>query len=153
MDQRWCSQADREARPTATPFPWKQGPWGHDQCLAGSHCSPHPQEQGHPLPLLRTWLLGTVSVFGVSWRQENKENPSCQCDSDLENPEKGKSWLLASKRGRPPAGRHRGSLGFVSSCCRISAFLFSKSPGDQRLWASSESCHLMEGGKMPGALL
>lgn len=38
-----------------------------------------------------------MTVFGVSQRQENKENPSCQCDSDLENPEKGKSWLPASK--------------------------------------------------------
>lgn len=25
-------------------------------------------------------------MFGVSHRQENKENPSCQCDSDLESP-------------------------------------------------------------------
>lgn len=36
-------------------------------------------------------------MFGVSQRQENKENPSCQCDSDLGNAEKGKSWLQASK--------------------------------------------------------
>lgn len=40
-----------------------------------------------------------AAVFRVSQRQENKENPSCQCDSDLETPEKGKSWPLTSRGG------------------------------------------------------
>lgn len=88
----------RGGRPPGDSGSQEQGP-------SRSHCST-PAGTGAPLPLLRTWLSGTVTVFGVSQRQENKENPSCQCDSDLGNPEKGKSWLQASKGGRPPAGGH-----------------------------------------------
>lgn len=40
-------------------------------------------------------MLGIV--FGIRQRRENKEDPSCQWDSDLENPGKGKSWLRTSK--------------------------------------------------------
>lgn len=111
-NQRWRSQAP-EARPIERPVSQEAGPWGssHHSTPAGAG------RASSDTALPRTWLLGTVTVFEVSQRQENKENPSCQCDSDLENPEKGKSWLPASKGKRLPAGGHQGSLGFVSSCC------------------------------------
>lgn len=74
-----------------------------------------------------------MTVVRVSQRQENKEDPSCQCDPDLENPEKGKSWLLA-------AGERLGSLGVVSSCCEFLIYRLTKVRG-------------MESGEMAGSLL
>lgn len=138
------------------PFPGKQGPRGHGQCLAGSHCSPPPrpqQAQDRPLPLLRTWLLGTVTVFGVSQRQENKESTCCQCDSDLENPEKGKSWLPASKGGRPPAGGHRGRLALLVPAAEFLLFSLIKVLGISVCGPAWNPATLIEGGEMLGALL
>lgn len=62
-------------------------------------------------------------MFEVSQKQENKENLPCQCDSDLENPEKGNSWLPASKGAGPLQAGIEGA--FAWSVLAAEFLLFS----------------------------
>lgn len=142
--------------PQRCRFPGSRAPGDTASAWLALTAPPHPrpqQAQDRPLPLLRTWLLGTVTVFGVSQRQENKESTCCQCDSDLENPEKGKSWLPASKGGRPPAGGHRGRLALLVPAAEFLLFSLIKVLGISVCGPAWNPATLIEGGEMLGALL
>lgn len=66
---RQGSQAHRN------PYSGKQDPWGCDLLLAGSHC-PTPAGAGAASATAkdrRTWLSGSVTLFGVSQAEEQRE--------------------------------------------------------------------------------